>query len=401
MKKRLAVFAVSLASVFALRLMLMETMPVFEPSEARYAAISANMCRTGDFLTPMFTYKGVYQPFEGKPPLVFQCAGAVCSIIGVNEFAVRLVPFVSFLILLALLGHAVGRLYGKASGFLAAGICATCVAAYGAAGMCMTDIPLTCCSAGALFMYACYRKCRSIGYSLAIGVLLGCGMLVKGPIAIALFALPIFADAAVNRGWRGILDMKLMWAVLPFIIIAAPWFVFMERAHPGFLKYFFINENLLRFLVHDYGDRYGAGRETFRGMAAVWMLVVTLPWCVVPLWELAHRRFGAFAKRDFFLCGALAITAFWCLTSRVPMAYLLPVVPLFSAWLGSWRCSRVLLWRSLPYAACIAGIVSAGALCAGLLFTDKMLGEASPKRISKKCFAYEFYHGPWGEGAPQ
>ena len=37
-----------LAALLSVRLIVMAVSPVFEPSEARYAAISANMARTGD-----------------------------------------------------------------------------------------------------------------------------------------------------------------------------------------------------------------------------------------------------------------------------------------------------------------------------------------------------------------
>jgi hypothetical protein len=61
-------------------------------------------------------------------------------------------------------------------------------------------------------------------------------------------------------------------------VIVVPYFWLVELRQPGFLKYFLINENIMRFLVQEYGDRYGAGRETFRGMALIWMWVVMLPW---------------------------------------------------------------------------------------------------------------------------
>jgi len=38
--------------LIAARLTIMAVTPVFEPSEARYAAISANMARRGDWFTP-------------------------------------------------------------------------------------------------------------------------------------------------------------------------------------------------------------------------------------------------------------------------------------------------------------------------------------------------------------
>ena len=108
-----------------------------------------------------------------------------------------------------------------------------------------------------------------------------------------------------------------------FLLVAAPWFILMQREHQDFLRYFFLNENLLRFLVRDYGDRYGAGRETFRGMAAVWAFVVALPWAFLPVHDVLKRRWRLFDRRNFFFVSMLSITAFWCLTSRVPIAYLL------------------------------------------------------------------------------
>ena len=402
MKRRFSVLCAALALAFAVRLAMMAVMPVFEPSEARYAAISANMARTGDFLTPMFTYRGTYQPFKGKPPLVFQCGGALCRLFGVSEFAVRLAPFLSLALLLYILHGTVNSLKGASSAWLAVGICATSVALYATAGMCMTDVPLACCSIGALLVYArCRERPPRVRDAAAIALLLGCGMLVKGPVAVALFGLPVVADAALNRNWRSVFNAKWLWGVPVFLAVAAPWFVLMQMEHEDFLRYFFLNENLLRFLVRDYGDRYGAGRETFRGMAVVWALVVTMPWSLFPVYDALKRRWDMFDRRNFFFVSMVAIVAFWCMTSRGPLAYLLPTVPLFAAWLACSPHCRRRLWRAVPFAAATATILTGATLLYTCFLTDKMLGKDSPKRISKCHFAHEFYHGPWGEGAPR
>ena len=60
MKRGGSIFAAALAALIVVRVAAMLVAPVFEPSEARYAAISANMARTGDWFVPSFTYKGVY-----------------------------------------------------------------------------------------------------------------------------------------------------------------------------------------------------------------------------------------------------------------------------------------------------------------------------------------------------
>ena len=135
------------------RLLIMATTPVFEPSEARYAAISANMARTGNWFVPSFTYEGAYQRFAGKPPLVFQAAAACCRVFGVNEFAVRLISFLSFLLLLVIVYYAVSISASRSAALLATGLCATSVALYATVGFCMIDSLLTCCVAGALLLY--------------------------------------------------------------------------------------------------------------------------------------------------------------------------------------------------------------------------------------------------------
>ena len=408
MKRRIVVFAAAMGCLLAVRLAVMTATPLFEPSEARYAAISANMARTGDFLVPRFTHKGVYQPFAGKPPLVFQASGAFCRLFGISEFAVRLFPFLSFAALLALLFVVVRQLAGAEAGMLAAGVCASSAALYAAAGFCMTDTTLALCSSGALLLYLCIRtgsappSWRSV---VGIAAFLGLGMLAKGPVALALFGLPVAIDAAINRRWKPILSARWLLGVAIFLAISAPWFCMMENAQPGFIRYFFVNENLLRFLVHDYGDMYGGGRETFRGMALVWALVVTMPWSLIALFR--PRRMGLRALRTSFpLLASAVITVFWCLTSRVPVAYLLPVVPLFSAHLALYGAgdgsNRSAAWRAFPFAAAISAIALVATLAAVLVASPKrMPGESAKPMPRKSRYSYEFYNGPWGQGAPR
>ena len=389
-----------LGALLSVRLVVMAVSPVFEPSEARYAAISANMARTGDWLVPRFTYKGVYRPFVGKPPLVFQASALACRVIGISPFAVRVVPFATFLILLAALFVSVRRLNDSKCARTAVMACSSSVALYAAAGFCMMDVPLACCTVGALLAYALFRERPSLAAPLWAGAFLGCGMLVKGPVVLAMCGVAVLADAAVNRRWRTLFNIRWLAAVPVFLAISAPWFVLMHREHPGFLRYFFVNENLLRFLVHDYGDRYGAGRETFRGMAAIWAFVVTLPWSLIPLKTLRSGWRGrSWIPRDFFLVSALAITAFWCLTSRVPLAYLLPVVPLFSVYVA--RRWSMDVGRFFPYAAAVSSVMLAAAILSVAAFSNKMPGSDAKPKAHGSRYSYEFYHGPWGEGAPK
>ena len=395
-------FWCSLGALLLVRLLVMIATPVFDPSEARYAAISANMARTGDFLVPHLTHKGVYGTFDGKPPLVFQAGGVLCRLLGVNEFAVRLFPFLSALLLLFILYHTARKLYGRGTASLAVGICASSVALYATAGIAMTDMSLSCCVSGALLLYARLRQVRHHAPFLGISALLACGMLVKGPVALALFGLPVLADAMLNRNWQLLLDRRWLPGAVLFLVLAAPWFILMQEKNPDFLRYFFINENLLRFLVHNYGDKYGAGRETFRGMALVWLFVVSLPWTLVPLFTLRRHHMSnvRHISQNFPALATIVITGFWCLTSRVPLTYLLPTVPLAALWIATDCRHRPLLWKLLPYSAALAMLVVIGTLLYAQNFTKKMPGPDARPRTHGLHYSHEFYHGLWGIGAP-
>ncbi len=409
MSRRL--FWISLAVLAAVRLLLMATMPVFEPSEARYAAISANMARTGDFIVPRFTHNLEYQSFDGKPPLVFQAGGVFCRALGVNEknvgssaalqFGVRLFPFLSAALVLWILFSVVRKRSGEDAARLAVVICATCVAFFAAAGISMTDMTLSAAVAGALLLYGSEKR-LSWKCQIAIVTLLSAGFLTKGPIAIALFGLPVFVDAIVNRNWKKFLDWRWLALAPLFVAIVAPWFVLMEREVPGSTRYFFYNENFLRFVKHDYGDRYGAGREAFRGVAVLWMLVVTLPWMLVPVWKVAvaFKRSRAAAvdcirsgfSKDFSLIALLSIVGFWCLTSRVLLYYLFPVIPLFAAFLAE-KGDRALLSKCVKPALAIAVVVLTGALVGGMITSDKMQGAKTEFNPQCNHYANEFYQG--------
>ena len=398
-----------LLALFALRLLIATVSPVFETSEARYAAIAANMARSGDFTVPRFTYHDCYQSFDGKPPLQFQLSGLGCKALGVSPLAVRLPLLVVTALLTAFLGWTVAGLRRDGAsvsrGLLAAGVAGTSVAGFSLAGFCMPDALLVPCVAAAFLCHARYLACGHRTWTWGVFAALGCGMLTKGPVALVLFGLPVFFDTCVNRRWREIGRYRWVSGTAIFLAIAAPWFVLMTRENPGFLSYFFINENLLRFLRHDYGDRYGAGREFFRGVAVLWAVVVTLPWSpffLVRGFRRMHRHgIGAWLRTQFadgdcacvFAWGVVGIVFFWCLTSRVPLGYVIPVVPLFATWAvlrsGGAAVGRML--KVLPVAVILAAVALAGTLAVVRLTTHKLDGADAGYRTGR--YSYEFYHG--------
>lgn len=390
MKK--GVFALLVLTLITLRAVTTALTPVFDPSEARYAVMSANMSRTGDYVVPHFTYQGVYQSFDGKPPLVFQAGALACEAFGINEFSVRLFPLLTAILLGFVLYHTVKKFSTSERARLAVLIYGSSAAFYAAAGFAMTDGPLAAAVAGALLLYWCFTDKYELKYAFGVAVMLGAGMIIKGPVSFVLFAFPVFIDACLNRHWKAVFNWRWL-AVLPVaLLIAVPWFVLVEQRNPGAVEYFFVNENFKRFLYKEYGDKYGAGRETFRGMALVWTFLATLPWALLPLWKAIRTRAMPQWKSFTFLSVA-AITFFWCLPSHTLISYLLPVVPLFAAHLAMNGCEARLTTLSVFVVPSLAVTLTLGLLIAPR-FVPEMAGKAAPDYFGfHNRYAHEFYHG--------
>ena len=390
-------FLYLLGVLAVLRLLLNCFVPLMDPSEARYALICRIMAESGNYLEPKLIHDGVLMNFEGKPPLCFQAGAIACRIFGTNLFAVRLPSFLFAAGLLAVLYGAIRRIKGESIAQLAVLLTLSSPVFFLYAGMCMTDMALAFCVCSAVFAYMVFdhetirlnKKLASLGFFASLGI----GMLVKGPVAIALAGMPIFLFVLLGNRWRDLKDHAWFLGFAAFFLIAAPWYILMQRANPDFLYYFFVNENFKRFLFKEYGDQYGAGRETFRGMALIWFLISNLPailLVLIPAWsregrtELANLRRKHVLADNLPLLGFLIVTLFWCLTSRVLITYVLPTVPLFSVWLAGalteWDFAerdgfRKLLRAVLPLIWCVVGIVFSLLWIAADHWIDKMPGD--------------------------
>lgn len=337
--------ALSLALLMGARLWSMAALPVWDPSEARYATLAANMEASGDYVRPVFFHHDVRQTFAGKPPLAFWLGGLACHAFGRSAFAVRLPSLLCALGVLAVLRWASG-------GWCAPSLCATMGGFVAFSGLCMTDMPLTFAVCGMLCVFWRWIRRPSLGLALLGGGFAAAGFLAKGPVALALGGLPPLVWCAFNGlpgEWR---TRHVFAAAMLFLALSAPWFALLEMREPGTLRYFFLNENVARFLTQRYGDRYGHGHAFFRGVSVPWTLSLTFPWGLFLLRRGAVRRL----RRCFPALATLGMVGFWALTPRVPPAYLLPAVPM-AAWWVARRPVRALAWW--PIAALVFALVLA------------------------------------------
>ena len=283
----------SLILVLVLRLFSLEYPALTDPTEGRYAYIGQQMFLSGDWLVPKLPMDGESLPYLGKPPLHFWGIASAFSIFGMDEWVARLPSFVALLVTIMCVQQFCTRVLRRPSGVELALVLISMALIYFFSGAVAIDLTLTAAVAAALTFFAsgaCSDKMSKKIFGLGFFLSLALGFLTKGPIMLALVGFPIVVQITVERSFR--LLRWLPWISGPalFFAVVAPWFFLAERANPGFSRYFFVNENFLRFFVSEYGDRYGTGHRYPYG--SVWWMfsVAMLPWTPVLAYALYRGR---------------------------------------------------------------------------------------------------------------
>lgn len=232
--------------------------PLWEPDEVRYAQIPLEMLTKGDWMTP--TLNGVLY-FE-KPPLQYWLTAVSLKLFGTGAAAARLPLALASLLSMAaafLLARRLGARRPIWAAFMAASsllgfFCAQALtldalfSAFLVAGLACAVEAVTARAQGRAHLL------WTLGAFLAMAL----ALLTKGLAApvllggILLASLPFaWPDPVLRRTvlWTGF--HPLGW--LLFLGVSAPWFVAMERAHPGHAQFFFIHEHFARFssITHD------------------------------------------------------------------------------------------------------------------------------------------------------
>jgi 4-amino-4-deoxy-L-arabinose transferase-like glycosyltransferase len=258
------------------------------------AQIARNMLVSGDWVTARLD--GV--PYLEKPALIYWTIALSYKIFGVHDWSAR-IPIALSALALCWVTAAFGVwAFGKRAGFYA-GLCiSTCVGLFLFTRVLIPDVTLT--FTTALAMWSFLRAVddeepRPRLWALLFAASLGAGLLLKSLIAIV---FPVGA-ATVYLLFTGQLFSGKIWKRLhPFtgtlviLLVAAPWhilatvrnppyFVFTLHSGPhsyhGFLWFFFINEQLLRFLNLRYPRDYNTvPRLYFWLFHLIWLF----PWSV-------------------------------------------------------------------------------------------------------------------------
>ena len=335
MLPRTRIWLVTLGLLVLIRIVGMILIPVTDTSEARYAEIARLMMVSNDYVTPWFEAN---KPFWGKPPLAFWSQALSASLLGLSEFSLRL-PSLAIAIVVGGLTYLLAKsMYGESVGRWAVLILASSPLFYLTSGAILTDpaflLGTTLGLAGGFL--ALTGKGKFWYYGAIAGVAIS--LLSKGPIGLVIVGGPICIWLAFYR--KRIVDIDhptLIRSAILLSVLTIPWYWVAEMRTPGFLQYFLIGENFLRFVMPGWaGDLYGNAHRQPYGTIWLYLGIAILPWAVLALalfkWIRDAKVKWRIDKRPSleigYLCSwVLFPLAFFSFARNILWTYVLPVLP--------------------------------------------------------------------------
>lgn len=300
--------------------------PLLPIDETRYLSVAWEMHLKQDWILLTMNF----EPYHHKPPLLFWLINLSWQVFGVSRWAAMVPLFVSACASIALCRELARRVlpaYPSAADrapFILMGSVPFVI--YSA--MVMFDITMMALTMGALIALLSFAEKRTVGAVLIMGLLLGLGVLTKGPVAY-LYTLPpmllgpLWLQAHSKRdliGWYGGCLAAIVVSAVPVLAWLIP--TLRENSDHNFAFWLVWNQTAGRIT----GNFSGAHIRPFYFYALLSPLLA-LPWAFLPgFWRGIKTRnwpqgFG------FLLCWFVpAFVAFSFISGKQPH-YLVPLLP--------------------------------------------------------------------------
>ena len=363
--------------------------PLVDPDEGLHAAIAQEMVERGDWLVPRL----FGEPYFERPIFYFWAIAASLKLFGDSEMAVRL-PGLLFGMAGTLTTAAVAwRLLGRRTGLVAGVFYASMILPLALVQMPAHDVALVPWVNLALLCFwesegerrkdeggrmkdeGPFRLSpfafRLSAWAAAAGVLLGLAILTKGLVGVALVGVAYGGYLVVSRRLRVVHCFRAALALVIAAAVASSWYLAVEHANPGFLRYYFFERHVLGYFTESQPH----------GAAPWWyylpvLLVGGLPWVgYVPVLArdaLARWRGGEPPVADvcgrrpvlFVACWFIGCTLFLTASHSKLITYIWPVFPALAilsaiVWvrrIDGHVCDAARRWMAVVvWSTCLAG----------------------------------------------
>jgi len=316
---------------------------LWDIDEGNNAQVGQEMLESGNWVVPTFNY----ELREDKPALLYWLQLQAFQYGGVNELSSRL-PSALAALLAVFLAYELGRLlFGAHVGLLTGLVLASTLGFCGAAHFANPDALLNACTLLCLLSFWLeYRRDRPF-HGLGGGLASGLAVLAKGPVGLvlplAVIGLFLFWQGQLRR----LLSWRLLFGALLFLMVAAPWYVWVGLETKGaWLAGFWFKHNMSRF---------GTPMENHGGPFYYYLIVLFVglaPWSIFlgpALWyswprKTAEEKCEQPALRFLLSWVAVYLVFFTLARTKLPN-YILPLYPalavLLARYLERWRLGLI------------------------------------------------------------
>lgn len=285
-----------------------------------------------------------------KAPLMYWGVAASYEIFGVKDWSTRL-PLVLGVLILLLAIYRFGSLaYGERGGLYSAVVLCTALGPYIFTRFEIPDIVVGLWITFSLLFFWMSLQQEKPSRLVCWGFAAACAMnvLTKSLIGLVFPVGIVILFLLVTRNLRHLLKLRPISSTLVFLAIAAPWHILAAIANPsqgnvkGFLWFYFINEQLNRYL----GKRVPAGYDTvplliFWALTLLWVApwLAFLPQSIKAIpWRSRELKDKLSARQHaslLFAIWAVVIVGFFTFSTRQEY-YTIPAIPALALLIGGW-----------------------------------------------------------------
>jgi len=302
--------------------------PLFVPDEGRYSEVAREMLVMHDYITPRLN--GIV--FLDKPILYYWLQAIAMKLFGINEWALRFWPIL-FGIIGCWITYFTGYiLFNRRTAIVSALILATSPLYFGAAHYANLDLEVAVLISSSLSCFIMATRLtkprqRQVCFFLSC-IFAGLAVLTKGLIGLV-FPITIIGSWIVLSGqWRILKNLPLIRGILLFTTITLPWYLLAQQANPEFFHFFFVTQQVTRFL----------SAADFNNKTAFWfyfpiVFAGFLPWSAFVIQAIVNsvtklcKTPRAHLVELFLLLWLCIIFTFFSIPHSKTVGYILPIFP--------------------------------------------------------------------------
>lgn len=308
----------------------LQSRPLFNPDEGRYAEIPREMLSGGDWVIPHLN--GV--DYIEKPPLQYWATALCFRVFGLSEFAARFYTALTALLTIFVVWRLALGLWTPRTAWRAAAVLGSMLLFVVLGQLLTLDMSLTCYMTVSLCGFLLAQRpqhgrepaARPGLWMLLAWAAAALGVLTKGLLAAAIPAAVLILYSLYSRDYGPWRRLRIGAGLPLFLAITVPWHWLAAARAPDFLDFYFVREHVARYLT-PVADR----EESWWFFAAVF-LAGSLPWSLsaVRVLALGWRRGprpGEFNPVLFLWIWIVFVLVFFSLSDSKLIPYVLPAMP--------------------------------------------------------------------------